>query len=515
MIPQDFLKAVAIEHFVSDNELEVLSMALRGEPILGIANKLDLSPEAVRKRLGEVYKKFRISGAGPGKLAKLMSLLDSLHQKSLNPSSTEVFAASPQIEVVSEERRFDWGEAPNVSVIYGRARELETLERWMVEENCQMVALLGMVGIGKTALAVNLVEQIKDKFDYFIWRSLRRQPAVEDLLDELIYCLPKQRKTPAPNNLNDQISRLLECLNESRCLVVLDNLETLLQPKDLAGNYAKQHQSYGELLWRLGEERHQSCIVIISREKPKEISLLEGEDLKVCSLRLKGLELKYAAEILKANKLADEDDFEGLIEIYRGNPLALKIVTNKIKDIFGGSVAEFLAQDITLSQDIRKLIDKEFERLSKEEIEIVRWMAILDTPVVLADLKTYLPELESKLFEALESLWQRSLLERNTEGFTLPTVVLDYLQEQLIEEVYHSILNPKLDKLEPIDKYDWSLNESLIEKLIERLRNMVRNENRLQEQLNQIQAKLPKKSLVEVGYGEENIQFLMEQLQLS
>ena len=515
MIPKDFLKAIAREYSVSDTELEVLSKALDGESIGAIATKIKITPEAVRKRLGEVYKKFRISGAGPGKLAKLMTKLDSLHQKSHKESNLAVSVELEGTRTVAARSRQDWGEAPEVSVFYGRTEELETLKRWIVEDKCRLVALLGMTGIGKTALSVQLAEQIQDRFDYFIWRSLRRQPAVEDLLDELIYCLSKQGKTSVPNNLNDQISRLLECLNESRCLVVLDNLETLLQPKDLAGNYAKEHQGYGELLWRLGEERHQSCIVIISREKPKEISLLEGEDLKVCSLRIKGLELKYAAEILKANKLADEDDFEGLIEIYRGNPLALKIVTNKIKDIFGGSVAEFLAQDITLSQDIRKLIDKEFERLSKEEIEIVRWMAILDAPVVLAHLKTYLPELESKLFEALESLWQRSLLEKNTEGFTLPTVVLDYLQEQLIEEVYHSILNPKLDKMEPIDKYDWSLNESLSEKLIERLRKMVRNENRLQEQLNQIQAKLPEKSLVEVGYAEENIQLLREKLQLS
>jgi DNA-binding CsgD family transcriptional regulator len=65
LIPQDFLKYIAKEHSVSNTELDVLSAALNGEPMNAIATRLGIRPEAARKRLGEVYKKFHIAGAGP------------------------------------------------------------------------------------------------------------------------------------------------------------------------------------------------------------------------------------------------------------------------------------------------------------------------------------------------------------------------------------------------------------------------------------------------------------------
>jgi len=66
----------------------------------------------------------------------------------------------------------DWGEAPDVSVFYGRNAELTMLEQWIVSDRYRLVALLGMGGIGKTALSVKLAEQIQGEFEYVIWRSL-------------------------------------------------------------------------------------------------------------------------------------------------------------------------------------------------------------------------------------------------------------------------------------------------------------------------------------------------------
>lgn len=66
----------------------------------------------------------------------------------------------------------DWGEAIDVSVFYGRTEELTKLKQWIIQERCRLVVMLGMGGIGKTALSVKLAEKISGEFEYVIWRSL-------------------------------------------------------------------------------------------------------------------------------------------------------------------------------------------------------------------------------------------------------------------------------------------------------------------------------------------------------
>jgi len=46
--------------------------------------------------------------------------------------------------------------------------------------------MLGMGGIGKTALSVKLAEKISGEFEYVIWRSLRDAPLLKDLLTDII-----------------------------------------------------------------------------------------------------------------------------------------------------------------------------------------------------------------------------------------------------------------------------------------------------------------------------------------
>lgn len=80
-------------------------------------------------------------------------------------------------EVIAD-KRGDWKEAVDVLVFYGRAEELNELQQWVVDNRCRLETLLGMGGIGKTALYVKLTEQIQDEFEYFIWRLLRNAPTV-------------------------------------------------------------------------------------------------------------------------------------------------------------------------------------------------------------------------------------------------------------------------------------------------------------------------------------------------
>src|SRR3989442_8194360 len=62
-------------------------------------------------------------------------------------------------EPPSTSSHFDWGNALDVHDFYGREAERLQLEQWVVKERCQVVSVLGMGGIGKSALSVTFMHQ--------------------------------------------------------------------------------------------------------------------------------------------------------------------------------------------------------------------------------------------------------------------------------------------------------------------------------------------------------------------
>lgn len=147
----------------------------------------------------------------------------------------------------------DLREAVDVSTFYGRANELSVLEQWIVYDCCQLVAVLGMGGIGKTTLSTKLVEQIKNKFERVIWRSLRNAPPSENLLADLLQFLSKGSETNLPANVDSRVSLLIDYLRASRCLIILDNAEAIFKPRGRAGYYIEGYENYGTLLKRVGK----------------------------------------------------------------------------------------------------------------------------------------------------------------------------------------------------------------------------------------------------------------------
>lgn len=115
----------------------------------------------------------------------------------------------------------DWGEAIDVSRFYGRQGELQTLETWILEDCCRAIGIFGLGGIGKTALSVKLAQQLQSQFDYVIWRSLQQAPDLSTLLREILPILAGSIETEA------SINALMKQLRSKRCLLVLDNVESM------------------------------------------------------------------------------------------------------------------------------------------------------------------------------------------------------------------------------------------------------------------------------------------------
>ncbi len=158
--------------------------------------------------------------------------------------------ASSSMDTPETTSLMDWGEAPFASQFYGRETESATLKHWINEDRCQVVLLQGMGGIGKTTLAAKLVEQIKEEFEYLFWRSLQNAPPLEHLLEKCIPFFSHQQRVDLPDNVDDQISMLIEHLRKHRCLLVLDNFETVLQKGNEDQEKYKDYNSFFSVLER-------------------------------------------------------------------------------------------------------------------------------------------------------------------------------------------------------------------------------------------------------------------------
>src|SRR5205823_4505158 len=151
------------------------------------------------------------------------------------------------------------------------------------------------------------------------------------------------------------------------------------------------YEDYARLLRRVAETEHQSCLLLTSREKPRDLVALEGGRAPVRSLRLAGLDAAGSRQLLAERDVAGTTSERAqLIEAYAGNPLALNIVAQTIVELFGGEIAPFLEQDELVFGSIRELLAEQFARLSAVEQTVLLWLAILREPVSIGGLLSVL-----------------------------------------------------------------------------------------------------------------------------
>jgi WD40 repeat protein/transcriptional regulator with XRE-family HTH domain len=359
------------------------------------------------------------------------------------PVKAQPTASSPLI---------DWGQAFAVPSFYGREQETAQLTQWVLQERCWVVSLLGMGGIGKSALAIKVMHRLAEHFDAVLFRSLRDAPPCEKLLDDCLQVLTPQPLRMIPTNLQERLTQLLDRLRSSRTLLILDNLESLLEEGNVQGHLRSDFEGYERLLRLVAETAHQSCLLLTSREKPAVLRPLEGKRSPVRSLRLCGLDTTACEQLFAENEIEGTPQEQlRLAEAYTGNPLALRIVTETITDLFGGHIGQFLAEGTVIFGTIADLLQEQLARLSSFEQTVLYWLAIVREPITLDELQAELvaPLPHFQVLEALDGLRRRSLIERGQRqgSFTLQSVVQEYVTSALIEQVTCEIQQGQLNCL--------------------------------------------------------------------
>ncbi|MDF5727192.1 MAG: NB-ARC domain-containing protein [Rhizonema sp. PD38] len=477
-----------------------------------------------------IERRFLVEGTPPQEQLEPPSVLSQEQTRIETPSQVPNIIEN---EVATIPRQ-DWGDVHDIRFFHGRQQELASLQEWILVERCRLVALLGLGGMGKTSLSVKLAQELQSQFEVVIWRSLRNAPSVQEILTQLLQFLSNQQEIDFPKTVEGKISRLLDYLRSQRCLLVFDNFETILlggDTPDLTGNYCEGYEGYGELLRRVGESIHQSCLILTSREQPQEIRLLEGNSLPVRSLQLGGLKKTEGQELLrlKGDFQATEAEWSELIDYYSGNPLALKIISTTIQHLFDGSISDFVQQDAFVFGNIRHLIEQQLQRISESEKTVIYWLAIYRVPASFSDLRAdiFPPISPQKLLEVLESLEQRCLIEKSAAQFSLQPVVMEYLTTQFVEQISQEVqmglaLKPQknplfkshvLLKAQAKDYVRETQVRFILKPVCDRLLTDLAGQSTLEEVLTQILQSLRGKTPLEIGYAGGNILNLLCQQQ--
>ncbi|MBC6481110.1 MAG: AAA family ATPase [Hormoscilla sp. GM7CHS1pb] len=326
---------------------------------------------------------------------------------------------------IKREKIYDLTEAPECDRLYDRTTELTTLKQWILAENIRIVTIIGLSGIGKTALARQLVEEIKDKFDRVIWRNCTNRIALDSLEANLMQLFSQDREPALPS--------IIDYMRSRPSLIVLDDFQELFLSGELAGTYLPNHENYSTFCKQIATLPHNSCLLVLSWEKPTRIVTLESRNLPCRTLQLNGLG-ESAREICSARGLTDEDKWLELIQLYGGNPLWLSIIANTILELFNGSVAQFLSYPSLFLGDLEPILSAHYRRLSESEKLVMQWLATQEAAVDIARKPTDLPFSDSDFLKAVQSLNKRCLIAKVTDNkasrFTLQSAIEEYVKNQ-------------------------------------------------------------------------------------
>jgi WD40 repeat protein len=430
-------------------------------------------------------------------------------------SLTPILIKKSQLQQNSRETIVDWREAPDVRYFFNRRIELNQLREWILRDRCRVVGIFGIGGVGKTALATRLAREITDEFDYVFWHPLRNAPPAAEFLSDTIQFLSGQRGLNLPNDTDKQIAQLINYFRTNRCLLIFDNAESILH-EEFAGSYRQGYEVYGRLIKCVAESNHQSCLLITSREKPEEIGLLEEEMGLVRSLQLVGIEPNDGRRMLERKGLAGSDeDWSTLIDNYSGNPLALSVVSEMIREVYGGNIRSFLQEDVLVFDRIQNVISEEFNRLSPLEKSIIYWLSIQREPLFHRQLNHALLNSASNqdVVLSLRSLRRRSLIEQTSIGFKLQNVVLECVTDRFINQIFNEIKTLKIDFLNkyPIIQatakdYIRQLQIRLVqEPIVKKLLSSYGSYERIEQRLHQILQSLRQDSPIRPGYAAGNV----------
>lgn len=206
-----------------------------------------------------------------------------------------------------------------------------------LQEDCRVLSIVGITGIGKTALAMRLTLEPSVANS---WRELYTVSIDRESSNFFVVA----RRLLGQAAMNEQLQKdpdllvraMVTKLRSHPCLLVLDMVEEVLEPVGFGG-----HQFIEPAFAKLLEQ------VIKAEQMPSRIILTSQDQLPIIAQgryrsrshmqRLKGLEESEALELflswdVRIQTDLDLENLKRIIHVYEGHPLALRVIAGEIRE---------------------------------------------------------------------------------------------------------------------------------------------------------------------------------------
>lgn len=358
------------------------------------------------------------------------------------PSPATSSSAAPAIAT----RRFDLGGMPAAAHFYGRQAELTTLHSWVGQEHSQLIALLGLTGQGKTALAAAFVHDVIEEeqsprhaFTQVIWRSLDAVPPCTELLQDWLQQLEPGQGEALPASFDQLVTRLFAILQARCCLLVLDGIEAILASSAADGKSAETYrpgcEAYATLLRLFFQRRHRSCLLLTSHIRLSVLTQLDERNGAFRCLEVGGLSAAEGAQFLAAHGISGVPAIhQQLHHRYAGSPHLLARTANLIHELFDSDGAAFLQEGLYFLGDIGAALRQLWSELSPLEQQLLQRLAQAEQPLSRQTLWLTLtpPPAKGDYYHALQNLQRTFLIQQTEIQMRLSELFAAYLVEHAL-----------------------------------------------------------------------------------
>ncbi len=328
---------------------------------------------------------------------------------------------------------------PGKSLRYwqGRKTEIAQIQQWLTDDNTFLIGIEGIGGAGKSMLAAKIYEEITG-FPKRFWADVSNGASFSDLarqvLTEFGFYVPEQE--------TQLVEALVRCLRSGQFLLIIDNLESLLQPDRQWGSLF-----YGDFFNAWVEYGANSKVLVTTRERPE----LKGFEW----LSLTGLQVDEGVALLTA--LGIRGELGEFVKLVDGHPLLLRLVADLLKeeypqnpdlsrlaDLGLGNLQQLLTDPQVVGVHRREnvgmvlVLDASFNRLNELQKALLLNISVYRGAVDSAAAAAVLPGSSATEIEGeLRNIVKRSLLVEKLNGkrrFEFQPVVLEYVRYKAGEQ---------------------------------------------------------------------------------